>query len=242
MKTALAVFAIAPAALAAQSKYPTPPRSLGEAAEIALALTAAPAEVSANADVYVLRGTDFVKARAGTNGCACVVGRDSHDGSRYPICFDREGAHTMLFRELMEGSLRAKGKSVEPDDFVMAACLRLKEAGYMIALDVKKRDRLPAALADMDEVVKAGPFTAELHMDAARLYALASTGNPGLKDRAFEQLDAALKLGQPPAKLLKDVTFKAYLASDPRFGDLSNREPQAAAPQGQLHFVEPFQE
>ena len=111
MKTAFVVLALAPAALGGQAKYPTPPRSFGEAAEVALALTAAPAEISQNADVYVLRGTDFVKVRAGTNGCACVVGRDSHDGSRYPICFDREGARTMLFRELMEGSLRAKGKS-----------------------------------------------------------------------------------------------------------------------------------
>lgn len=111
MRAALVVLVLAPATLVGQSKYPSPPRSLGEAAEIALALTAAPAEVSRDADVYVLRGTDFVKARAGTNGCACVVGRDSHEGSRYPICFDREGARTLLFRELMEGSLRAKGKT-----------------------------------------------------------------------------------------------------------------------------------
>src|SRR5690242_21315892 len=113
MKTAVVLLGLTPAALIGQTTYPTPPRSLGEAAEIALALTAAPAEISENADVYVLRGTEFVKARAGTNGCACVVGRDSHDGSRYPICFDREGARTMLFRELMEGSLRAKGNSEE---------------------------------------------------------------------------------------------------------------------------------
>ena len=111
MKATLVVLLLAPATLVGQNKYPTAPRSLGETAEIALALTAAPDEISRNADVYVLRGTDFVKARAGTNGCACVVGRDSHDGSRYPICFDREGARTILFRELMEGSLRAKGNS-----------------------------------------------------------------------------------------------------------------------------------
>ena len=111
MRAALVVLVLAPATLVGQSKYPSPPRSLGEAVEIALALTAAPAEVSRDADVYVLRGTDFVKSRAGTNGCACVVGRDSHEGSRYPICFDREGARTLLFRELMEGSLRAKGKT-----------------------------------------------------------------------------------------------------------------------------------
>jgi hypothetical protein len=99
------------AASSAQAPYPTPPRPLGEAEEIALAVTAAPSEISGKADVYVLRGTDFVKAKAGTNGCACMVGRDSHDGSRYPICFDQEGAKTTLFREMMESSLRAKGKT-----------------------------------------------------------------------------------------------------------------------------------
>lgn len=108
-----------PAIAAAQatppkSGYPVPPRPLGEAEETALAMTAAPSEVSGNADVYVLRGMEFVKVRTGTNGCACMVARDLHEGSRYPICYDREGANTSIFREIMEGSLRAKGKS-EPE-------------------------------------------------------------------------------------------------------------------------------
>jgi hypothetical protein len=96
-------------AQASASKYPSPPRPLGEAAEMELAQTAAPSEISANADVYVLRGTEFVKARTGTNGCACMVARDSHEESRYPICYDQEGARTLIFREMLEGSLRAKG-------------------------------------------------------------------------------------------------------------------------------------
>jgi len=124
MKTGVVVLALTPATLLGQTRYPTPPRSLGEAAEVALALTAAPSEISENADVYVLRGTEFVKARAGTNGCACVVGRDSHDGSRYPICFDREGARTMLFRELMEGSLRASGNSEEKVNALVEAAYK----------------------------------------------------------------------------------------------------------------------
>ncbi len=84
---------------------------MAEGDEISLALSAAPAEISAHADVYVLRGTDYVKVRSGTNGCACMVGRDLHEGSRYPICFDQEGARTSMLREMMEGSLRAKGRS-----------------------------------------------------------------------------------------------------------------------------------
>ncbi len=115
MTRLFAVLALVPAALAAQAKptYPAPPKSLGEELEMALAMTAAPSEITADADVYVLRGTDFVKAKSGTNGCACMVARDLHEGSRYPICFDREGAKTMLQREMMEGSLRAKGHTEE---------------------------------------------------------------------------------------------------------------------------------
>ena len=105
----LARMTLAQAPAATSAGYPVPPRSLGEAEEIAMAMTAAPAEISSKADIYVLRGTEFVKARQGTNGCACMVGRDLHDGSRYPICFDQEGAKTTLFREIKQGTLRAKG-------------------------------------------------------------------------------------------------------------------------------------
>jgi hypothetical protein len=96
-------------AAAKPAAYPSRPKPLGEAEEIALAISAAPEEVSGHADVYVLRDTAFARVRTGTNGCACVVGRDSHEGSRYPICFDQEGARTLLFREMLEGSLRARG-------------------------------------------------------------------------------------------------------------------------------------
>lgn len=112
-KLALISLVLATKLTAQSTSYPTPPRSLGEPDEIALAMTAAPEEISSKAAIYVLRGTDFVKARAGTNGCACMVGRDLHDGSRYPICFDQEGTKTTLFRELKQSTLRAKGKSEE---------------------------------------------------------------------------------------------------------------------------------
>lgn len=106
---AFLVFASVPLLAQAPRGYPAPPRGLPEAEEIALAVSAAPEEISAQADVYVLRGTDYVKVRSGTNGCACMVARDLHDGSRYPICYDQEGARTSMAREIMEGSLRAKG-------------------------------------------------------------------------------------------------------------------------------------
>ena len=109
------VLGVLPAAVsrAQASAYPAPPKPLPEEEEIALAVSAAPEEISSKADVYVLRGTSYVKVRAGTNGCACMVGRDLHEASRYPICFDQEGAKTSLWREIKEASLRAKGVSEE---------------------------------------------------------------------------------------------------------------------------------
>src|SRR2546430_1804835 len=116
MKSVILAMLIAAHAAAAQTSppkpgYPVPPRSLGEAEEITPPGTAAPDEISSKADIYVLRGTEYVKARKGTNGCSCMVGRDLHEGSRYPICFDQEGTKTTLLREMKEGSLRAKGTS-----------------------------------------------------------------------------------------------------------------------------------
>jgi hypothetical protein len=112
MRAALLYCAL-PLALAAQTavkpRYPLPPPTLPEAVEIVLAMSAAPAEVSARADIYVLRGTEFVKARSGTNGNACMVARDLHEGSLYPICFDQEGTRTLLLHEMMETALRARG-------------------------------------------------------------------------------------------------------------------------------------
>jgi hypothetical protein len=98
-------------AQATKPGYPVPPPTLAEAEEIALAMSAAPDEVSSRADIYILRGTEFVKVKTGTNGNSCMVSRDLHEGSRYPICFDQEGTRTLLLREMKETSLRAKGMS-----------------------------------------------------------------------------------------------------------------------------------
>src|SRR6185503_17234104 len=98
-------------AQSAPPRYPVIPRALPDSEEIVLAVSAAPDEVSSRADVFTLRGTKFEKIRAGSNGVACMVARDLHEGSAYPICFDREAARTVMPREMREVSLRAEGKS-----------------------------------------------------------------------------------------------------------------------------------
>src|SRR5882724_4792585 len=68
----------------------------------------------AHATINVLRATGPAKAREGTNGCTCMVSRDLHKGSLYPICYDQEATRTAFPRELMELRLRFEGRS-EPE-------------------------------------------------------------------------------------------------------------------------------
>jgi len=91
--------------------YPVRPQLLPESEEIMLAMSAAPKEVSAKATIYVLRATGPTKAREGGNGCTCMVSRDLHQGSLYPMCFDQEATRTAFPQELMELRLRFEGET-----------------------------------------------------------------------------------------------------------------------------------
>ena len=93
----------------APNGYPVKPVPLADSAEISLAVSAAPAEVSDLATVYAVRDGEVLTLRRGTNGAACMVARDLHGGSLYPICYNPEGARTVLKRELMEVRLRSLG-------------------------------------------------------------------------------------------------------------------------------------
>ncbi len=82
--------------------------------QIALALSAAPSEVSSHATVYILGPKGYEKVREGTNGFSCFVGRHfvkPTETSVEPGCFDAEGSRTILMVHLREEELRASGKS-----------------------------------------------------------------------------------------------------------------------------------
>ena len=93
----------------APNGYPVKPVPLADSAEISLAVSAAPAELSELASVYAVRDGKVLTLRRGTNGAACMVARDLHGGSLYPICYNPEGARTVLKRELLEVRLRSLG-------------------------------------------------------------------------------------------------------------------------------------
>lgn len=79
---------------------------------IKLAESAAPAEISGPATVYLLERTGYVKVREGTNGFTCFVDRQSPVNLE-PTCFDAEGSASTLLSRLYAEEQRAKGKSEE---------------------------------------------------------------------------------------------------------------------------------
>jgi hypothetical protein len=78
--------------------------------QMELAMSAAPAEVSAKATIYVLGRNGYEKAREGSNGFSCLVARE-YVTTQEPECFDAEGSATLLVMELRREEMRAQGKS-----------------------------------------------------------------------------------------------------------------------------------
>jgi len=117
-------------AMAPLSQYLMP-----EADEIALARTAAPPAISADADVMVLRKDGYATAAQGTNGFMCLVERGwAGDSSfadfwnarqRAPICFNPAATATWVPIYLMKTRLALAGKSKK--EIVQAASAALDD-------------------------------------------------------------------------------------------------------------------
>ncbi len=92
-----------------------------ESAEIALAHSAAPASISGDAEVMVLRRYGYATAVKGKNGFVCLVERAWGKGTddpefwnqkmRAPHCFNPQAARTFLQIYLMKTKLVLAGKS-----------------------------------------------------------------------------------------------------------------------------------
>jgi hypothetical protein len=81
--------------------------------EIALALEAAPAALTAKAGVWVHDKTGYVQARESKNGFVCVVDHRIPQATE-PQCMDAEGVKTFLPKYQLVAQLRAK-KTPEAD-------------------------------------------------------------------------------------------------------------------------------
>lgn len=72
---------------------------------------------------------------------------------------------------------------------------------------------LGTALKDIDAAISCGDHTAQLYYDAAHLYARASRQNPKLAEKMLGYLREAIILGEQPAWVEKDATFKSFRQS-----------------------------
>src|SRR5581483_11059620 len=96
-------------------QYPLLPRDL----EIELALSAAPKHLRDQATVWTLDATGYTKARQGTNAFTCLVSR--RGGDLFPVCWDAEGARSLLPLDFEDARLRLAGKSGSEIDAIVAA-------------------------------------------------------------------------------------------------------------------------
>jgi hypothetical protein len=111
MRTWIMASLLAPVAIAAQQdpSPPTAPTILSRADEIRYAKSAAPAEISKDAKVWLLENGHYVVAEQGTSSIACQVARSSPT-SFEPQCGDAEADATALaiFRFRVEQRIAGK--------------------------------------------------------------------------------------------------------------------------------------
>jgi hypothetical protein len=72
------------------------PIILSSGREVTLAQSAAPSHIASHASIYVLDANRVIRAKQGTNGFACFVERDYDPRTLYPVCYDPEGARSVL--------------------------------------------------------------------------------------------------------------------------------------------------
>ena len=82
--------------------------STPEAVQIALAESAAPPAVAADAAVYIIGARGYRKVRDGRNGFTCLISRQ-YRNTLEPECFDAEGTATVLPARLFVEGRRADG-------------------------------------------------------------------------------------------------------------------------------------
>jgi len=95
------------------------------ARQLELVRSAAPAEISDRATLYILGKQGYEMVQKGTNGFSCVVDREIPE-TQEPQCFDAEGSATTLMARMRVEELRAQGV---PEDRISAEIERGYETG-----------------------------------------------------------------------------------------------------------------
>jgi hypothetical protein len=111
-----------PDLFAKSPQYPLLPRAL----EVELALSAAPKHLRDQATVWVLEQSGYKLAKQGSNAFTCVVSRRA--GDLFPVCWDAEGARSLLKVDFEDAQLRLAGKTTPDIEEIVAQ--RYKSGDY----------------------------------------------------------------------------------------------------------------
>jgi hypothetical protein len=115
-----------PAAAAGQTADGPP--VLSEVEEIALARSAAPANVTSEATILVLRNDRYETAHEGSSGVTCMVSR-SLPLAIEPICYDPEASRTILQMEIRRVEMRLAGVPADEIERRLAESIGSGELG-----------------------------------------------------------------------------------------------------------------
>jgi serine/threonine protein kinase/Flp pilus assembly protein TadD len=160
------------------------------------------------------------QTQAALGHCYSLTGNHKSAVGCYQFAIQRDFKTAVVFNNL-GFSLMCTGAHAEAAQLFRKAIQvdpRLQTAYYNLAtLELKKAwgdDRPPRrsppeglkeGLEAMAKAIELGPPTAQLHVDAAKLWVLAARIEPRWKERALEHLDAAIDRGLPPANLKNKI-------------------------------------
>jgi hypothetical protein len=193
-----------PGGLLAQERPPV----LTESEEVALALSAAPANLTTDATVLVLRNDHYGVYRAGTNGVTCMVSR-SRPLSLEPICYDPEASRTIMPMEKRRVELRLAGLGSDEIDrreaeSIMAGEFRVPEKtamAYMMS---------SGQVLYQDDTTSVGSWNPHLHVFSP----YASAGQHGITGTPSMAAAMIAESGKPNASLI--VVLREFV--DPETG------------------------
>jgi hypothetical protein len=123
LRTAALVAAVVAAGVGsparAQSVTPADHPLLPPELEAAWALSAAPPHLREGAAVFSMTASGYVQTRQGTNAFTCLVNR--RGGDLFPVCWDAEGARTLMAVDIDVSRRRLAGASPEALEADVAA-------------------------------------------------------------------------------------------------------------------------
>ncbi len=177
-------------------------RILSESEEIALALSAAPSNLTDSATVLVLKDNRYVTAREGSNGVTCMVSR-GRPHSLEPICYDPEASRTIMPMQKWRVELRLNGvaadeierrvlEGVESGEFSVPTKPAL---AYMMSAD---------QVLYQDDTTRVGSWFPHMHIFSP----YATANQHGLSGEPSTEATLLANAGKPNASLI--VLLRAF--------------------------------